>query len=339
MSALAAPRASPKRPAGVYLSAYLAPLRPFLSRPDVTDIFVQREGEVWLEAGGKTERHACGAVTAQLIARLAQHIAAANHQAVSRAYPLLSGALPGGERVQVVLASATRGFPALAIRRQVVSDLRLRDYAAAGSFERARDGRQTEPTVIDRCLAQLHSAGDYAVFLREAVVGRKNIIISGGTGSGKTTFLNALLKEIPPAERLIAIEDTPEVVLEHANAVGLVAAKGDQGEARVTVEDLLQASLRMRPDRIMLGEVRGREAYSYLRAVNTGHPGSITTVHADTCSGAIEQMALMVLQAGLTLTRGEIVEYVRGVVDIVVQLGRDAAGRYVSEVLYEPRHR
>jgi type IV secretion system protein VirB11 len=339
MSALAAPRASPKRPAGVYLSAYLAPLRPFLSRPDVTDIFVQREGEVWLEAGGKTERHACGAVTAQLIARLAQHIAAANHQAVSRAYPLLSGALPGGERVQVVLASATRGFPALAIRRQVVSDLRLRDYAAAGSFERARDGRQTEPTVIDRCLAQLHSAGDYAFFLREAVVGRKNIIISGGTGSGKTTFLNALLKEIPPAERLIAIEDTPEVVLEHANAVGLVAAKGDQGEARVTVEDLLQASLRMRPDRIMLGEVRGREAYSYLRAVNTGHPGSITTVHADTCSGAIEQMALMVLQAGLTLTRGEIVEYVRGVVDIVVQLGRDMSGRFVSEVLYEPRHR
>ena len=140
-------------------------------------------------------------------------------------------------------------------------------------------------------------------FLRQAVRLRKNIIVSGGTSTGKTTFLNALVKEIPLGERLIMIEDTPEIRLEHPNAVGLVAARGTLGEARVNVEDLLQASLRMRPDRILLGELRGPEAYSFLRAVNSGHPGSITTVHADSPRAAVDQIALMVMQAGANLSR------------------------------------
>ena len=173
--------------------------------------------------------------------------------------------------------------------------------------------------------------------LRLAVRGRKNIIVSGGTSTGKTTFLNALVKEIPLEERLILIEDTPEIRLEHPNAVGLVAARGSLGEARVSVEDLLQATLRLRPDRIILGELRGPEAYSFLRAVNSGHPGSITTVHADSPRAAVDQIALMVIQGGANLGRAEIVDYVGGVVDVAVQLSRRDGRRVISEVAFSPR--
>ena len=132
------------------------------------------------------------------------------------------------------------------------------------------------------------------------------------------------------------IEDTPEVKLEHANAVGLVAVRGSLGEASVTVEDLLQASLRMRPDRIILGELRGAEAYSFLRAVNSGHPGSITTVHADNPAAAVDQIALMVLQSGVNLGRSEIVGYVAAMVDVAVQLSRKNGRRAVSEIAFRP---
>lgn len=336
--AAAAP-SRPPRHSGVYLQTYLGPLRPWLEQPDVTEILVNRPGEVWIETIGSNgmAHHDVPELSAMLVTRLAQQIAAASAQAVSRAHPLLSATLPTGERVQVVLPPATRGPPALAIRRQVVSDFRLSDYTAAGAFKPTRRSGAGEMAPLDRQLVALLDAGDHEAFLRAAIRGGRNIIVSGGTSTGKTTFLNALLKEIPAEERLIAIEDTPEVVLDHPNSVGLLAARGDEGEARVAIEDLLQASLRMRPDRIMVGEIRGREAYSYLRAVNTGHPGSITTVHADTPAGALEQIALMVLQAGLTLKRAEIIDYVKGVVDIVVQLGRADGRRFVSEIAYEPR--
>ncbi|MGC1303626.1 MAG: ATPase, T2SS/T4P/T4SS family, partial [Caulobacteraceae bacterium] len=173
---------------------------------------------------------------------------------------------------------------------------------------------------------------DLAAFLAGMVRERRNIMVSGGTSTGKTTFLNALVKEIDPQERLVLIEDTPEIRLEHPNAIGLVAVRGALGEAAVTTEDLLQASLRLRPDRIILGELRGAEAYSFLRAVNSGHPGSITTVHADNPRAAVEQIALMVLQAGSSLARGEIIDYVRGVVDVAVQLERRNGRRMVTQV-------
>ena len=133
------------------------------------------------------------------------------------------------------------------------------------------------------------------------------------------------------------IEDTPEVKLDHPNAVGLVAVRGELGEARVTAEDLLQASLRMRPDRIIMGELRGREALSFLRAVGSGHPGSITTVHADSPNGAVEQMALMAMLGGTPLGRAEIVGHVRGTVDIFVQLDRREGRRTVSAIDFARR--
>ncbi len=160
-------------------------------------------------------------------------------------------------------------------------------------------------------------------------------LISGGTSTGKTSLLNALLRAIPAAERIITVEDTAEITLDHPNTVGLIAVKGDLGEARIGVGDLLNASLRMRPDRIILGELRGAEAVTFLRAINTGHPGSITTIHADSPHGAYEQIALMALQAGMPLGRRETIDYVRSIIDIAVHVVRDSAGgRRISEVSF-----
>jgi type IV secretion system protein VirB11 len=325
------------RERSVYLEAYLRPLAQWLERPDVTDILINAPGEVWVETlGGGTQRHDAPELTDTTLWRLAGQIAAAAHQGVSREHPLLAATLPDGGRVQIVAPPATRGPMAIAIRKHVVSDLSLDDYAAASAFDEAKTVGLDDASETDRELQAILDAGDVAGFLRKAVQARKNVIVSGGTSTGKTTFLNALVKEIPLEERLIVIEDTPEVRLDHPNAVGLIAARGSLGEARIGVEDLLQASLRMRPDRIILGELRGPEAYSFLRAVNSGHPGSITTVHADSPRAAVEQIALMVLQAGANLGRSEIVTYVGAVVDVAVQLSRRAGRRVVSEIAFRP---
>ena len=142
-----------------------------------------------------------------------------------------------------------------------------------------------------------------------------------------------MLKEIPNCERVISIEDTPELKPPQPNWLSLVASKGDQGRAKVTVQSLLEASLRLRPDRLFLGEIRGAEAYTFLQAVNTGHPGSLTTLHADSTQGAFERLALATLEAGRGLTKAEIIEYVRFVVPIVVQLRRRPT-RGVAEIYY-----
>jgi type IV secretion system protein VirB11 len=318
---------------GVYLRTYLAPFAPWLDRADVTDILVNQPGEVWIDGANGFERVASPDVTDVMLQRLAQQIAAHSAQGVSREYPLLAATLPDGARVQVATPPATRKHVTLAIRKHVVQDLTLADYNAAGAFAQIRKaggGREA----ADAELAALLDRGDMPAFFSKAVRQGRNIVISGGTGTGKTTFLNALLKEIPQNDRLIVIEDTPEVKLAHPNAVGLVAVGSELGEARVGIDELLRASLRMRPDRLMVGEIRGPEAFTFLRAVNTGHPGSLTTVHADSPEGALEQIAFMTLQAGLTLTRADVIDYARSVIDIVVQLGRVAGKRGVSSVVF-----
>lgn len=324
------------RPA-VYLEAYLRPLQAWLGRDDVTDILINAPGEVWVETlGGAMLRHEAPELTETVLWRLAGQIAAVAHQGVSREHPLLSATLPDGARVQIVAPPATRGPLAMAIRKHVVSDLSLDDYAGSGAFANVRRAALDKIEDVDRALQIALDEGRIADFLRAAVRARKNIVVSGGTSTGKTTFLNALVKEAPSEERLIVIEDTPEVRLDHPNAVGLIAVRGELGESAVKVEDLLQAALRMRPDRIILGELRGPEAYSFLRSVNSGHPGSITTVHADNPRAAVEQIALMVLQGGANLARSEIVDYVGAMVDVAVQLSRQDGRRVVSEVAFKP---
>lgn len=320
-------------PGQVYLHRYLAALTPLLTRPDVTDLYVNRPGEIWAETlGGAIEHHETPELSTETLTRLARQIAAHGHQGISREHPILSAALPGGERVQIVMAPATRGPIALAIRKQVSADFRLDDYAAAGAFADVKLGGPVGQAEVDRRLRALSDAGDATALLKMAVAARRNILISGGTSSGKTTFLNALIREIPLQERLILIEDAPELDLRHPNGVGLLAARSPLGEAAVTAEDLLNASLRMRPDRIILGELRGPEAYTFLRAVNTGHPGSMTTIHADSPERAVEQLALLVLQGASTLSRADVLHYVRASVDVFVQLDRASGRRTVSEI-------
>ena len=319
----------------VYLRSYLAPLAALLERNDVTDIFVNRPGEAWVETvQGGLERHDAPELDETTLWRLARQIASLSSQGVSREHPLLSATLPGGERVQIIAPPATRGPLAMAVRKQVVADLRLEDYDRTGAFAEVRLNGASDADVLEARLSALLDEGRNVEFLKLAVKSRKNIIISGGTSTGKTTFLNALLKEVPLEERLILIEDTPEIQMDHQNGLGLLAVRGEQGEARVTTDDLVQASLRMRPDRIILGELRGPEAASFLRAVNTGHPGSITTVHADSPLGAVDQLSLLVLQAGLNLGRAEISEYVRGIVDVFVQLSRRDGRRAISQITF-----
>jgi type IV secretion system protein VirB11 len=319
---------------GIYLRSYLAPLTGMLARPDVTDIYVNRPGELWVETtGGEIERHDAPALDEATLARLARQIAALSHQGISRAHPLLSATLPDGARVQVVAPPATRGPLALAIRKHVSPDLALEDYVAAGAFAETRARDSLGRSEVDRALAAQLAAGDIPGMLAAAVRARKNILVSGGTSTGKTTFLNALLREVPPEERLILIEDTPELKVHHENTVGLLAARSELGEAQVSANDLVAASLRMRPDRIILGELRGEEAYAFLRAINTGHPGSMTTVHADGAERAIEQVVLLVLQAGTQLSRDDVRHYIKSIVDVFVQLERIAGKRRIAEVV------
>lgn len=320
----------------LFLDAFLAPLAQALARPDVTDLYVNRPGEIWLETESGVERHLSPWLDDDVLWRLSRQIAAATDQGISREHPLLAAMLPSGARVQVCAPPATRGHVALAIRKHVVPDLTLDEYDAAGTFAEVGNASLSQQAV-DRALHAQLAARDVRGFLGAAVRAKKSILISGGTATGKTTLLNALLKEASLDERIVLIEDTPEVQIDHLNAVGLVAVRGQLGEASVSAADLLEAALRLRPDRIIMGEIRGKEALSFLRAVNTGHPGSITTVHASSPDGAIEQLALIAGQAGTTLRRSELIGYIRSVVDIVVQLGRPDGRRLVTDIQFPMR--
>jgi type IV secretion system protein VirB11 len=317
-------------PQNIYLESYLAVLAPWLERPDLTDIYINRPGELWFELlGSPPERCIIPELTGELLVRMVKQIAAVTAQGINREHPLLSASLPDGTRVQAVIPPATRGEIALAFRKHVSVGLGLEDYRASGAVVETRIVKEDEKSQI---AMQVSDNADVITMLRDAVRSKRNILVSGGTSSGKTTFVNALLREIPRDERLILIEDTPELQVDHQNVVGLIAARSELGEAEVSAEDLLIASLRMRPDRIILGEIRGSEAVTFLRAVNTGHPGSISTIHADSPERAIDQLALLVMETGTRMGWDEVVRYVRNSLDIVVQLQRTNGARRLTSV-------
>ncbi|MCA1653756.1 MAG: P-type DNA transfer ATPase VirB11 [Sphingomicrobium sp.] len=305
----------------VFLNAYLAPFRPWLERDDISEIIVNRPGEVWIEVAGvpHLQRAELPGLTNRDIQRLAEQVARISHQGINRAKPLLAATLPDGARVQFIAPSATRDHWAMALRRHRLIDLPLDAYNL-GPLGEGMAPAEPDPTE------------DPIGYLRSAVQRRRTILVSGGTSSGKTTFLNALLGEVPPEERVVLVEDTPEIRLQSASGLGLVAVKGDEGEARISTEDLLQAALRLRPDRIVLGEIRGREAISFLRAINTGHPGSFTTIHANSPAGALEQLALMVMEAGLGLSRADTIAYAVSMIDVIVQLDRLGGRRRIAAI-------
>lgn len=287
------------------------PIQALLDDDEVSEIMVNGPDKVYIEKSGQLVKTPVRFEDDAHVTRVIERIVLPLGRRIDADNATVDARLPDGSRVNAVVPPVAIDGPSLTIRKFRKEKLSIEQLIQYGSLTQGM-----------------------ADFVRACVIARLNTVISGGTGTGKTTFLNALLKEVPETDRLIVIEDTPEVKLQHPNAVGLVAVGSELGESRIGVDELLRASLRMRPDRLMVGEIRGPEAFTFLRAVNTGHPGSLTTVHADSPQGALEQIAFMTLQAGLTLTRSDVIEYAKSVIDIVVQLSRVQGKRSVSQVAF-----
>lgn len=333
-----APRANPGAEASA-LELTLRALRPILARSDVTEICINRPGEGFVETRSGWQREALPFADVDWCRRLAKLVANSTAQRIDEESPLLSASLPTGERIQIVLPPATTvGSVAITIRRPSDGVWSVHELAQSGLFKRCVPA-SSELDDTEKTLLRLHKAREFEEFLSVAVRARKNIIVSGATGSGKTTFTKGLILEIPPDERLVTIEDAKELVLDrHPNSVRLYYSKDGQGQARVTPKQLLESCLRMRPDRILLAELRSDEAYYYLRNVNSGHPGSITSVHASSAQLAFEQLMLLVKESpgGRDLAREDIKSLLYMLVDVVVQFGVERHERYVREIWYEP---
>lgn len=316
------------------LNTYLKPLDAIFKEEGVNEISINKPGEVWIEKYGEIRCDSIPSINFNHLRQLGQLIAQNTSQEISSERPLLSATLPNGYRVQVVFPPACEANAVvMSIRKPSAIQLTLDEYEKMGAFSTTITENVEDATVA--ALNSFLQQKKIKDFLQYAIKSKKNIIISGGTSTGKTTFTNAALRTIPQNERLITVEDAREIVLnDHPNRVHLIASKGGQGRAKVTTQDLIEACLRLRPDRIIVGELRGVEAFSFLRAINTGHPGSISTLHADTPRMALEQLKLMVMQANIGIPPEQIMEYIINVVDIVIQLKRANNGkRYVSEIL------
>src|SRR5438445_5974866 len=254
-------------------------------------------------------------------------------RAVTRSLPQKTG-LRGA---QIVLPPATtRGTVAITLRRPLHEVWSVGELARRGIFRTTRRA-SAELDETERELLGLLASQQYETFMRRAVLSRKNILVSGPTGSGKTSWTKALIREIPQDERLIAIEDARALVLDrHPNHVRLFYSKDDQGLARVTPKQLLESCLRMKPDRILLAELRGEEAFDYLRNVNSGHPGSITSIHAASAELAFEQLVLLIKQsrAGQELARADIKHLLYLLIDVIVQFGIRGRTRFIRELWY-----
>ena len=330
--------------------AKLASLRPFLDDPAVSEIVINKPGEAFIAVRdhGYMKRVVLPDLTLTLLESLADVTAAFTSQEIDRRRPLLSAMIPidltrdmddtmrGGYRVQVVRSPAVAEQTlALCIRKPSLLDLSLADYQSRGAF--AGVNLTDRDAGTESQLMQLYRAKDWFNFLQLAVGMHKNIMISAGTNAGKTTFANAILKLIPMEERIITIEDARELLPRQPNSLHLLFSRGEQGIASVSAIDLLEASLRLTGDRIIMGELRGAEAYSYLEMLNTGTGGSISTIHANSPAMMYERLAMMVLRAGITLNQAQIIEYARSLIQVVVQFKFDrlSGARYVSEILYD----
>lgn len=322
----------------VAVRTHLRPLEPFFAQDDVTEISINRPREVWIARQGHAymEPHAVPELDLGKLDMLAQLIAQYTDQEVTAEHPLLSAKTPDGFRIQVVRTPAVEpGLIGMSIRKPSVLDIDLDWYQERKAFDHVND-RPAEEALTEQRMLEAYRERRFRNFIEDAIKARKNILISAGTDTGKTTFLNAALKVIDQRERIITIEDTREVKLKQRNALHLLASRGAQGRAKVTPQDLLEACLRLRPNRIIMGEFRGVEAFTYLEAINSGHPGSLTTVHADSPEFALERMALMIMRAGTPMSKPEITAYLKLTIPIIVQFTKDSLGnRFISEIYYD----
>ncbi|WP_332304925.1 P-type DNA transfer ATPase VirB11 [Rhizobium sp. GR12] len=315
----------------------LKPFWTYLQDPSLFEVIVNRPGQVLTEGSGGWRTHDTPELTFEKLMRLARAIASFSHQSIDETRPVLSATLPGDERIQIVIPPATaKETVSITIRKPSSVDFSLDELERKGFFTATRAATDTSSRQEDE-LSESYRAGRFKDFLRQAVIARKNIVISGATGSAKTTLSKALIKHIPENERIISIEDTPELVIPQPNHVRLFYSKGEQGLSRAGPKDLLESCVRMRPDRILLQELRDGTAFYFIRNVNSGHPGSITTVHANSAALAFEQLALLVKESegGKGLDRADILVLLKTAVDVIAQCKRHNGAFRLAEVYFK----
>lgn len=327
------------------LRVYLQPLDVLLQDSSVSEISINEPESAYVERGGTITLTPLPALNDFWLRGLADLIARFSDQRLSEKEPLLSARLPAGHRIQIVLPPACEpGKLIISIRKQVIRNVSLNDYVTQDAFNHVKpymihSHRSQQPlSPEEQALANLFAAGQYLEFLCAAIKAQKNILIAGGTSTGKTTFLNACLQEIPLHERIITLEDVREVEIPHPNKVHLLASKGDQGLAKISMSQLVEVCLRLRPDRIIMGEMRGAEAADFLNATATGHDGSIASIHAANPAMAFMRLVHMIKlnPAMSNLHREDILEDLHNIIDIVVHIKREREGdhyrRYISEI-------
>jgi len=297
----------------VRLAAGLGPLEPLFADADVDEVMVNGPGDVWVERAGRLERTDVRFDSDADLRHAIERILAPLGRRVDEASPLCDARLPDGSRVNVVIPPLSLGGPCLTVRRFRRHGFSLDELVANGTLSAA-----------------------LADFLAARVASRASVLVSGGTGSGKTTLLNALSGAIPDGERIVTIEDAAELRLRQRHVVRLESRPANlEGRGEITIRRLVANALRMRPDRIIVGEVRGGEALDMLMALNTGHDGSLTTVHANSPEDALRRVETLALMAGVGLPHDAVREQVAGAIDLVVHQARGRDGRRRVEAVAE----
>jgi pilus assembly protein CpaF len=288
---------------------FLRPIEPFLRDPDISDILVNGPGHVFIEKHGRVESVPDVILPEKSLQVAVRNIARVLGDDIGPEKPLLDARLPDGSRVAAVFPPCSVTGTILAIRKF---------HGQRYSAEKLVRVGMLAPELLP--------------LLRRAVESKQNLLISGGTGTGKTTLLNALAAFIPPDERIVVIEDTSEIQLQAQNLVRLEARREQPPVPAVTMRDLLKTTLRLRPDRILLGEVRAGEAFDLLQALNTGHSGSLSTLHANSAGQAIARFTTCVLQSGVDLPYRAIRHQIAEALNVLVHIERRHGERFVTQV-------
>jgi type IV secretion system protein VirB11 len=313
----------------------------YIASNEVTEICINRPGEVWLESRGRWQ---CVQVPGMTFERARQFcVAIVNEsntgQRITDTDPVVSLTFPTGQRAQFVIPPACApGTVSITIRLPSHQTRSLDQYQQDGFFERVLEGAPSL-TEHDQELLELRSQRRYADFFRKAVHYKKNIVVAGATGSGKTTFMKALVNHIPEDERLVTIEDARELFITQPNVVHLLYSKGGQSTANVTAKSCMEACLRMKPDRIILAELRGDESFYFIRNCASGHPGSITSCHAGSIGQTWDQLALMVKASaeGSGLEFTVIKRLLQLTIDVVVHIAAHGGSRHITGIDFDPQ--
>lgn len=312
----------------------------FIGSPEVTEICINRPGEVWIETRRGWERVEVASLTFERARQFCTAVVNESNtgQRITDADPVVSLTFPTGQRAQFVIPPACdAGKVSITIRLPSRQTRTLAQYESDGFFDSILEdaGGATD---ADRELLDLRTRRDYAGFFRQAVHHRKNIVVAGATGSGKTTFMKSLVHHIPHHERLVTIEDARELFIEQPNVVHLLYSKGGQSTSNVTAKSCMEACLRMKPDRIILAELRGDESFYFIRNCASGHPGSITSCHAGSTAQTWDQLALMVKASaeGAGLEFAVIKRLLMMTIDIVVHISAHGGRRYITGIDFDP---